>query len=894
MTPDLAPFPLGDVALGDGSVFARARDEMLHLARVYPADRLLAVFRANAGLDTRGARPPGGWEEFGHPDEEPWGEADYPGPEAAQTANLLRGHYAGHFLSMLALAAAGEHDRALTDKVDELVAGLGEVQDALAATGRYSHPGFLAAYGEWQFSRLEHFAPYGEIWAPYYTCHKIMAGLLDAHELTGSARALEIVTAMGHWVAHRLGRADPKQRQRMWSLYIAGEFGGMNETLARLSIAAHEPAFLEAARMFDMDDLIDAGARGEDVLTGMHANQHIPQLIGYVEQFELTDDRRYLDAAEGLWHQIVPGRTFAHGGTGESELWGPPDTVAGNIGRRNAETCATYNLLKLARLLFAHTRDPQYMEYTERALLNHILASRRAVRSDTSPEVAYMFPVDPGAVPEFDNIGTCCGGTGLENHVKYQESVFFRAADGSAQLWVNLLAPARLRWEGFGAVEIDADYPWGDAARIRVEPGAPATRAALHIRIPSWARGATIRVGDESVEAVPGQYATVEREWRAGDEVEVIVPRALRAESTVDDPHLQTVMFGPSVLVARSERTTLIDVPLSERRRTDGSIAHDGNDAAEQLRERGEVVIDGHAFRPVWTGSDEKYHMYVRATASEVAIAGTSSGVPARRREDGGTLLDDVWRDPAPHDGSALRDRVIDSVVRARAAGLLSNDEAARVVAAAAAATGAAESRTEEGETGWSAAPDGAIVWRLPADSDAASLPPTVRIETGGPAALTGWFTARPTVHVEAAHRTDEALEVAVRLDDGPWRPYGEPFAIEHDGIVRVEVRATAPDGSIGRGSRELAIDTAAPEVEARVRILGGSAELDFRARDDVSGLERIQWGGEGTFWATFQEAFVRSLTDSEQVIEFSATDRAGNEGMRQRVVLPARSTYPS
>jgi len=890
MTPDLAPFPLGDVALGNGSVFARARDEMLHLARAYPVDRLLAVFRVNAGIDTRGALPPGGWEGFGHPEEQAWGEADYPGPEKAQTANLLRGHYAGHFLSMLALAAAGERDRALTDKVDELVAGLGEVQDALSATGRYSHPGFLAAYGEWQFSRLEHLAPYGEIWAPYYTCHKIMAGLLDAHELTGSARALEIVTAMGHWVAQRLGRVDPAQRQRMWSLYIAGEFGGMNETLARLSVAAGVPAFLEAARMFDMDDLIDAGARSEDVLTGMHANQHIPQLIGYVDEYELTGERRYLDAAEGLWHQIVPGRTFAHGGTGESELWGPPDTVAGNIGRRNAETCATYNLLKLARLLFAHTHDPEYMEYTERALLNHILASRRAVRSEVSPEVAYMFPVDPGATPEFDNIGTCCGGTGLENHVKYQESVFFRAADGSAELWVNLLAPARLRWEGVGTIEIDADYPWGDQARIRVEPSDDAVRAALHIRIPSWAHGARLTIGDEAIAAAPGQYATVDREWRPGDVVDLVLPRTLRTESAVDDPHLQTVVLGPSVLVARSDQTTFLDVPLPERRRTDGGIVPDGADASEQLRKSGEILVAGVAFRPVWTGSDEKYHMYVRATAHEIAFAGTSSGVPVRRREDGSSLLDDVWRDPAPRDASALRDRVVDGVVRARGEGLISSDEAARVLAAAAAATGAVDSQIDEGEAGWSAAPDGAVAWRIPDERDAALLPPAVRVETVSPADPTGWFTTLPVARVDVARRADEFLDVAFRIDDGPWRSYDEPFAIEGEGVVRVEARAVAPDGRVGRGARELAIDTSAPEVEARVRILGGSAELDFRAHDDVSGVERIQWGGEGTFWATFQEAFVRSLTDREQVIEFSATDRAGNEGERQRIVLPARA----
>nr|BFF26411.1 hypothetical protein GCM10025732_43760 [Glycomyces mayteni] len=487
MTEPLQPFPLGAVRIGDASVFARARTELLHLARAYPVDRLLAVFRRNAGLDTRGALPPGNWEDFGHPNEDAWGEHDYPGREHAQTANLLRGHYAGHFLSMLAMAAAGEDDPALRAKVDEMVAGLAEVQAALAATGRYSHYGFLAAYGEWQFSRLEDFAPYGEIWAPYYTCHKLMAGLLDAYELAGNRQALGLAVSMGRWLHGRLSRLEPERRQRMWSLYIAGEFGGMNEVMARLSAAADEPRFLETARFFDQDLLLDAGASRTDVLTDMHANQHLPQLIGYVDEFELTGERRYLDAASGLWDQIVPGRTYAHGGTGESELWGPPGTVAGDVGHRNAETCASYNLLKLARRLFAHTRDPRYTAYYERTVLNHVLGSRRAVRSDTSPEVTYMFPVHPGALREYDNVGTCCGGTGLENHVKYQDTVFLAAPDG---LYANLPVDADLDWSEAGLrVSQRSGFPLGESVTLRFTGSGDGAERTVRLRVPAWAAG---------------------------------------------------------------------------------------------------------------------------------------------------------------------------------------------------------------------------------------------------------------------------------------------------------------------------------------------------------------------------------------------------------------------
>src|SRR5699024_8314953 len=158
------------------------------------------------------------------------------------------------------------------------------------------------------------------------------------------------------------------------------------------------------------------------------------QLIGYVHEYELTGERRYLDAAAGIFAAIVPGRMYAHGGTGESELWGPADTVAGDIGNRNAETCVAYNLIKLARLLFAHTLDPTYTTYVEHAVLNQILGARKAADSDVSPEVTYIFPVHPGARREFNNIGTCGGGTGLENHVKYGEGLFSRAP---GQVWIH-------------------------------------------------------------------------------------------------------------------------------------------------------------------------------------------------------------------------------------------------------------------------------------------------------------------------------------------------------------------------------------------------------------------------------------------------------------------------
>lgn len=910
----LRPFPLDRVRIGDDSVFARAKNQMLHLARVYPVDRLLAVFRANAGLDTRGALAPGNWEDFGHPREQAWGEHDYPGRENAQTANLLRGHYAGHFLSMLALAYAGERDEALRAKVDEFVSGLGEVQRALGATGRYSHPGFLAAYGEWQFSRLEDYAPYGEIWAPYYTTHKIMAGLLDAYELTGSIEARDIAVSMGHWVAHRLTRLDHERIQRMWSLYIAGEFGGMNETMARLSVVADEPLFLEVAQLFDQDDLLAAGAERRDVLTDMHANQHLPQLLGYLHEYDLTGERRYLEAVLGLWDQIVPGRMYAHGGTGESELWGPPHTVAGDIGDRNAETCATYNLLKIARQLFALTREPRFMAYYERGVLNHILASRRDIDSDTSPEVAYMFPVNPGAVAEFDNVGTCCGGTGLENHVKYQDTVFFTSTDAGADadLWVNLFVSATLDWrEQHATVRMQTTQPLGGTTELTIEGAdgfVDGAQLTLRIRVPEWAADAPVlRIGDETIDApVEHGYQVVRREWSSGEVLRIDSHASLRSVATLDDAMLQSIEFGPSVLVARSDATTTLDLALAQRRLLDGSLRADeigsAADVEAALRTDGAVSIAGVRFEPVWTGSSSRYHMYVRASGASIGFVGAETDVPVRVRHDGSSLLDDVWREPAPSTRAEFLDRVGETASVARRDGLLAQSELVQVLEAAAASDVDGLGGHPHGSvidadvtaTTWRerAGADGipVVEWSVPRALADAPIAPSVAITPGVLPAPSGWFTEVPTITVAAEDLAGAGgLRVEVAVSDDEWMPYTGPFALPGDGEHRVRARAIDATGATGHASRDFAVDTGAPVSRATVRQLGSSVEITLTATDEVSGVERIQWEGPGTFWATFQEAFVRALSDHEQVIEFAATDRAGNEEPRQRLILPAR-----
>ncbi|WAU81272.1 glycoside hydrolase family 127 protein [Streptomyces sp. Qhu-G9] len=654
------PFPLGQVALGDG-VFRRKRDLMLDYARSYPADRILAVFRANAGLDTRGARPPGGWET---------------------SDGNLRGHYGGHFLTLVAQAYADTREAALKAKLDHLVTALGECQRALAEQGspRPSHPGYLAAYPETQFVLLESYTTYPTIWAPYYTCHKIMRGLLDAHTLAGNAQALTIASAMGDWVHSRLARLPKTQLDRMWSIYIAGEYGGMNEVLADLHALTGRAEHLAAARCFDNTALLEACAADRDILDGRHANQHIPQFTGYLRLHDHTGQEEYAAAARNFWGMVAGSRTYSLGGTGQGEMFRARGAIAATLDDKNAETCATYNMLKLSRQLFFHEPDAAYMDHYERGLTNHILASRRDAPSTSSPEVTYFVGMGPGVVREYGNTGTCCGGTGMENHTKYQDSVYFRSAAGDT-LYVNLYLASTLRWPEKGLViEQTGDYPAEGVRTLTFrEGGGPLD---VRLRVPSWATGGftvTVNGVRQRAEAEPGSYLTLSRNWQRGDRIRVTAPYRLRVERALDDPTVQSLSYGPVLLVARSQETGFRTFSFYKDFTLRGDLADVIAPEGRPLH----FTTHGLTLAPFHLADDARYHAYFERSEPVVVFGTADSGVPNRARGDGLTFLDVLWGQ-APFANSGRFVQAVRTLAGTwLAEGLFTRAERDRVVAAA-------------------------------------------------------------------------------------------------------------------------------------------------------------------------------------------------------------------
>jgi uncharacterized protein len=511
----VVPFDLGDVKLLDGPFRdAMVRDQSFLLG-VDP-DRLLHSFRLNAGLPST-AKPFGGWEA--------------PNVE-------LRGHSMGHFLTACALMYSSTGDARFAAKAESLVAELAKVQDAMPSRG--ANPGYLSAFPEELFDRVD---ARKRVWAPYYTLHKIMAGLLDVHRLCGSRQALDVLEKLAGWVEFRVGRLSAEQQQ----LALETEFGGMNEVLANLYAATGKSAYLSLAKKFDHEKVFDPLSRGVDPLDGLHANTQIPKVIGAAREYELTGDERYRDIATFFWDRVANHRSYVIGGNSDDEAFFPVEKFSKHLGENSTETCNTYNMLKLTRHLFEWAPSAVAMDFYERGLFNHILASQ----DPANGMMTYYVPMKPGSFRTYsspEDSFWCCVGTGMENHAKYGDTIYFR--DDFA-LYVNLFIASEVTWKEKGlTVRQETKFPDQETTRLTIASGAP-TRAAVKIRYPSWVRsGARVAVNGKPVRVAekPGSYITVEREWKRGDTVDVRFPMRLRIEAMPDDPKTIALLYGPIVL----------------------------------------------------------------------------------------------------------------------------------------------------------------------------------------------------------------------------------------------------------------------------------------------------------------------------------------------------------
>ncbi|GMV97869.1 MAG: glycosyl hydrolase [Phycisphaerae bacterium] len=521
-------FPLQDVRLLDGP-FRRARDLDRQYLLSLDVDRLLHNFRVNAGLPSS-AVPLGGWEE----------------PKCE-----LRGHFAGHYLSACALMYAGTGEERLKEKGDAVVSGLAECQARIGG-------GYLSAFPEEFFDRVE---KQQRVWAPYYTLHKIYAGLLDMYVYCGNRQALEVCRTFADWVIARNAKLSDQQMQQM----LENEHGGMNEVLANLYALTGEEKYLAIALRFNHMAVIGPASRREDRLTGLHANTQIPKFVGTARLYELTGQDRLKTASEFFWETVVNERSYVIGGHSDGEHFSAKERLSRALGPNTTETCNTYNMLKLTRHLFCWEPKASYADYYERALYNHILSSQ----DPRTGMMCYYVPLRSGSHKVYNgplDAFWCCTGTGVENHAKYGDSIYFR--DDDSNVWVNLFIASELNWRAKGLlIRQETHFPDQPATRLTLSCSAP-VELTLNVRHPYWAlRGFEIAVNgrQQDVASRPGSYASIRRIWTTGDTVEVSMPFSLRTEGFRDNPRRFAFLFGPLVLSAQVDAREGLPLVVTEK-----------------------------------------------------------------------------------------------------------------------------------------------------------------------------------------------------------------------------------------------------------------------------------------------------------------------------------------
>ncbi|HEV9035451.1 MAG TPA: beta-L-arabinofuranosidase domain-containing protein [Puia sp.] len=512
------PFSIKDVRLLDGP-FRQAMEADARYLSIIEPDRLLSEFRAHAGLTPRAPKY-GGWESSG-----------------------LAGHTLGHYLSACSMQYASTGDTVFLHRVNYIVS---ELETCAKTRG-----GYVGAIPRedtlWAEVKAGHIRSHGfdlnGAWSPWYTVHKVMAGLLDAWLYCGNKEALNVERGMADWTGRIVGGLPDSTIQKMELC----EYGGMNDVLANTYAITGDKKYLDLSYKFHDRRILDSLSHGLDDLAGKHSNTQIPKVIGCARQYELTANAGDSAIAKSFWSIVVGHHTYATGGNSDYEYLGAADKLNDELTDNTEESCNTYNMLKLTRHLFAWRPTAALMDYYERALYNHILATQDHATGMTT----YFTPLRMGGHKEYSdsfNTFTCCVGSGMENHVKYGESIYSRGSDGS--LYVNLFIPSRLSWKEKGVtVEQRTLLPREDKTELNITASHPAM-FTLRIRRPHWSGPVSLSVNGKPVTVVVGEdgYLWVRRTWKNGDKVEVRFPESFYTMAIPDNKDRIALFYGPVLL----------------------------------------------------------------------------------------------------------------------------------------------------------------------------------------------------------------------------------------------------------------------------------------------------------------------------------------------------------
>jgi DUF1680 family protein len=546
-TTTLEAFSLSDVRLLDGPFLEAQKRDEAYLLKL-EADRMLHNFRVNAGLEPK-APVYGGWESV-----QTWADI------------RAHGHTLGHYLTAASLMYASTGHDEMKQRVDYIVGELKECQDA-------GKTGLICAFPD-KTAQIDNIvAGRRTIGVPWYTLHKIFAGLRDAYLFSGSAPARDVLVKLADWAAEVTRDMTDDQFQRMLGI----EHGGMNEVLADVYSLTNDEKHLALAERFGHKAVLTPLSEGRDTLNGLHSNTQIPKIVGFERLYQLTGKPEYHAAAEFFWKTVTGTRSFATGGNADNEHFFPVNEFARHLSSaKTMETCCSYNMLRLTRLLFAAQPAAAYGDYYERTLFNAILGSQDP---DTGM-MTYFQSTRPGYLKlfctPFDSFW-CCTGTGIENHAKYGDSIYFRGRAGGPEpdsLYVNLFIASTLSWKEKGiSLRQITSFPEAGKTRLEIQAASP-QKFALHIRHPDWAETASVNVngGAAKLSREPGSFVRLDRRWKTGDVIEVDMPMDVRTELLPGTDDTAAVVYGPIVLVGALGHEVKPGDDLHINERTIGSV----------------------------------------------------------------------------------------------------------------------------------------------------------------------------------------------------------------------------------------------------------------------------------------------------------------------------------
>lgn len=518
-------FPLKDVRLLDGP-FKHARDLNIRVLLSYDMDRLLAPFRKEAGLPARASGYPN-WEG-------------------------LDGHVGGHYLSALAMHYAATQDAECKRRMDYFIAELKTCLQENARRYPVWGKGYLGGVPNsdaiWSTFKTGDFKAYRAAWVPWYNLHKLYAGLRDAWLYTGNQEAKTLFLAFCDWGIDIVAGLTDDQIQSM----LDTEHGGMNEVMADAYQITGQEKYLQAAKSFSHRMLLDPMAEGKDNLDNKHANTQVPKAVGFQRIAELTKDSTFKKAGSFFWETVTSNRTVAFGGNSRREFFPAiaacTDMVTDVEG---PESCNSNNMLKLTEDLFRISPSATYMDYYERTLYNHILSTQHPGHGG----YVYFTPLRPRHYRVYsapNQAMWCCVGTGMENHGQYNRIIYTHSYDS---LFVNLFAASELEWKARKiVVRQETRFPEEEHTRISITSGA--SRFTMMVRYPGWVKPGALKIlvnGKRfSYRQHPSSYIAIERDWKKGDVVEVLLPMHNSIEQLPNVPAYIAILRGPILLGAKT------------------------------------------------------------------------------------------------------------------------------------------------------------------------------------------------------------------------------------------------------------------------------------------------------------------------------------------------------